>query len=145
VKPSGEGRTNPTSHCSGVAGNCLLSHFPTNKFPTFYSNGNIIGCFYYLLSASKHLLAQNCSSLAFIARGDCWEGGDPKRTKTGAETSACVPLLSLITGVGCGATFEFQSLPSKLLSVHLPTAQPVCSGQRAAPEQFAVSLLGWER
>lgn len=71
-----------------------------------------MGWFYYLLSASKNLLVQNCSSLAFTTRGDCWQGNDPWKAKTGAETLACVPLLSLITGVGCGAIFElvFQTI-----------------------------------
>lgn len=71
-----------------------------------------MGWFYYLLSVSKNLLVQDCGSLAFTTRGDCWQGNDPQRAKTGAETLACVPLSSLITGVGCGAVFElaFQAI-----------------------------------
>lgn len=52
-----------------------------------------MGYFYYLLSESKNLLVQNCSSLAFTTRGDCWQGNGPERAKTGAETLARVPLV----------------------------------------------------
>lgn len=104
-----------------------------------------MGCFYNLLSVSKNLLVQNCSSLAFTARGDCWHGNDPESAKTGAETLAHVPLQSLITGVGCEAIFELVFQAINLLSMHLPTALPVCSWQRAATEQFAMSGFGWER